>query len=218
MRTGLVILCILTLLMIAGAFPVQDGSQTAIFSTPVFILASAALAASLLVCSAKKIRWRSTLFLLCHLGIVLILAGALARFVWGEKYEVTVPVSRSHRAVNLRMPDGAARPLGFGLSVTDFSVEFYDDVERRTPKYYEAQLEFAHADNTSQTALLAVNKPVLYDGWWIHLQSYDARAERYIIVALKRDPGLPAVKSGIWMLMTGTTGLCLRKRGRPDAV
>jgi len=218
MRTGLILLSVLTLLMIAGAIPVKDGSQTAIFQTPVFILAAAALAVSLVVCSAKNLHWRKLPFLLCHLGLVLILAGALARLVWGENYEATIPVARSHRALNLRMPDGTARPLGFGLSVTDFKVEFYDSIERKVPKHYEASLEFALPDDTMEQAILAVNQPVFQGGWWFHLQSYDAHAERYVIVAIKRDPGLRVTLTGIWMVMVGTAGLCFRKQRGHDAV
>jgi cytochrome c biogenesis protein ResB len=213
MRAGLIILCILTLLMIAGAIPVKDGSQTAIFSTPVFILAAAALAVALIIRSVRNLHARKIPFLLCHLGIVLILAGALVRFVRGENYEVTIPVASSHRALNLRMPDGTARPLGFGLSVTDFTVEFYDAVQRQVPRHYEAQLEFALPDDTMKQAVLAVNRPVFQGGWWFYLQSYDAREKRFVIVRVKRDPGLPAVKGGIWMVMIGTAALCFRKRG-----
>jgi hypothetical protein len=262
------VLGVLTLLMIAGAVPVKDGSQTAIFQTPVFLLAAAALAVSLIVCSVRRLHWRNIPFLLCHLGAVLILAGALTRFVWGEKYEVTIPVARSHRALNLRMPDGTPRPLGFGLSVTEFSVGFYNPVYRLmagdkvlgeftagngsfldlgergriavaelklpgvhgwkpqymlpnglrlecsalTPKHYEARLEFALPDNSAEQAVLAVNRPVFHGGWWFHLQSYDAHAGRYVIVGIKRDPGLRAALGGIWMVMAGTAGLCFRKQ------
>lgn len=218
MRTGLVILAVLTLLMIAGAVPVKDGSQTAIFSTPVFLLTAAALAVSLIVCSVRRFHWRQIPFLLCHLGVVLILVGALARFVWGEKYQVTIPVTAHHRAFNLRMPDGTARPLGFGLSVTDFRVEFYDTEDRQTPKYYEAMLDFVLPDDTIKQVLLAVNRPVFQGGWWFHLESYDARAQRYVILGVKRDPGLPAALGGIWTVLIGTAGLCFRKRESVNAV
>ncbi len=214
MKFGIIILCALLLFLLAGVVPGAGGlNASAIYYSPIFILTAAALAGSLILCSVQRRRWRKVPFLLCHLGVVLILAGAMARFVWGEKYEVTIPVARNHRALNLRMPDGTARPLGFGLSVTKFSVEFYDSAARKTPKVYEAQLEFSMPDNTAEQARLAVNHPVFHGGWWFHLQSYDARAGRYVILAVKRDPGLWAVTGGFWMLIIGTFLICFRREG-----
>ncbi|MGD9873129.1 MAG: cytochrome c biogenesis protein ResB [Kiritimatiellia bacterium] len=266
MRAGLVILSMLALLVLAGAVPVRDGAQTAVFSSPVFLIVAAALSVSLAACSFRQ--RRDIPFLLCHAGIILILAGAFARFIRGEFYEVTIPVTPSHRALNLQMPDGEKRPLGFGLSVVDFSVDFYPPVYRLIrsdeepdefvleddgfidlpghgrinaselklpgvqgwkpvhelpdgsrvelkmlkPKHYEARLEFSMPDDTSEQASLAVNHPVCHGGWWFHLESYDPRAGRFVILKIKRDPGLRAVKGGIWMAMIGTFGLCFRRR------
>ncbi len=271
MRTGLILMAVLALFMIVGAVPVRSGSQTAIFSSPVFVVAAAGLAVSLLACALRRSRLRQLPFVLCHLGVVLVMAGALVRLARGETYEATIPVTRRHRAVNLRLPDGTARPLGFAVSVTRLSVEFYDPVYRllrgartlgefpvreggvldlgeygtlavselklpgvqgwlprhalpggarlevlaRVPKHYEAGLEFYEGEAPPRAAGLAVNRPVHHGGWWFHLQSYDARAGRFVVVAVKRDPGLPAALGGIWLVMAGTAGLCFRRPRRP---
>ena len=96
MRVAVILLCMLGLLMIAGAVPARDGAQTAVFRSPVFVIILAGLALSCAVCVVRGRRFRSIPFVLCHAGVILIVAGAGLRLARGGKYEVSIPVTAEH--------------------------------------------------------------------------------------------------------------------------
>jgi cytochrome c biogenesis protein ResB len=58
----------------------------------------------------------------------------------------------------------------------------------------------------AKDALIEVNKPVSMDGWKIYQLSYDTamgKWSRYSVFELVKDPWLPAVYTGIAMLLAG---------------
>ena len=123
MRFAVGILTTLTLFMAAGALPAKGGGQTVVFRSPVFILLLTLLALSLLWCCWRRPRIG---FLLCHAGIVLILAGALLGHLGGVKTQFAAPIAMEHGIDRLPGPNETAIPLPFALTVTAFDVQFYD--------------------------------------------------------------------------------------------
>lgn len=112
--------------MIAGALPARGGGQTAVFASPLFIALLAALCGLLLRCSVRRRHLRHVGFVLCHSGLVLILAGALVGFLLGQRTQFAAPVSSEHVLRELPGPGEQSIPLGFGLSVASFAVQFHD--------------------------------------------------------------------------------------------
>jgi hypothetical protein len=81
----------------------------------------------------------------------------------------------------------------------------------RSARSFDARLEFTDAAGTRVLRDLRVNHPVTHGGWRFHLQSYDNRAQRYILVKARQDPGRLAVLTGIWILLAGTAWACWRR-------
>lgn len=127
MVTAICILSVLVLFMLAGALPTPGGMQSAVFRSPVFALLLGALAVSLAVCLwRRRPTWRSFGFHLTHLAVVVILVGAFLGFTLGKRTRFRLPVALLHEVRELPMPDGGWLEPGFGLSVTHFSVSYYD--------------------------------------------------------------------------------------------
>ena len=60
------------------------------------------------------------------------------------------------------------------------------------------------------------NKPVTVDGWKIYQYGYDTQMgamSQTSILELVRDPWLPAVYTGIYMMLAGAVCMCVLGRG-----
>ncbi|OHB77693.1 MAG: hypothetical protein A2Z34_09805 [Planctomycetes bacterium RBG_16_59_8] len=66
-------------------------------------------------------------FLFSHVGIVVILAGALVGSIGGEKGFIALHEGRSAKAMVLR-ETGQPKELGFAVKLDDFQIEYYDAV------------------------------------------------------------------------------------------
>ena len=126
MRHTPALLTLLALFMIAGVLPARGGGQAVIFASPLFIALLAVLSLLLLGCALRRRPWRDLGFVLAHGGLVLILLGAFVGFLLGRKAEFAAPISPEHVLHELPGPGEQPIALPFGLSVTEFSVQFYD--------------------------------------------------------------------------------------------
>jgi hypothetical protein len=103
---------------------------THIFSARWFIALLCVLAASVMVCSTRRLttikrvsgsaQRRALGSMLTHLSILLILAGAVVRGIWGEKGYIEL---REGESVVGFEGDRGARPLPFELQLTKFEIE-----------------------------------------------------------------------------------------------
>ncbi|OGV58109.1 MAG: hypothetical protein A2283_16230 [Lentisphaerae bacterium RIFOXYA12_FULL_48_11] len=217
MLTAVILFGLLVLFMLAGVFPVQGGMQTVVFYTPVFLLLMAILATLSLACCWKKrnIFLKKIGFQLTHLGIIVILAGALTGYLTAKKSEFALPISSTHEIKQIPTPDGqSSYDMGFGITVTNFTVDFYEQTEGRlatTPKHFQASLQITPNDGPAISHKLEVNHPVEHQGWRFFLMSYDTESRRYVVLGARSDPGRKVVFAGIAMLMLGCTIMCFRK-------
>ena len=157
MTAALVLMAVIVLFLLAGGIPVQQGSQTAVFRTPVFIALLVLLSASLVACCVqRRFSARHVGFHLAHAGVVCILAGAAVGFLAGREAEVSVPVSDGHAISRLPSRDGTYIPLDFTVGATRFNVESYapdyhlfrPDCVARDPGYQFVRTVHASADGT----------------------------------------------------------------------
>jgi hypothetical protein len=103
---------------------------THIFSAWWFIALLGVLAATVMVCSTRRLatvkrsngfaRRRALGSLLTHISILLILGGAVLRGVWGEKGRLELRVGQSVAEFET---DRGARPLPFALQLAKFEIE-----------------------------------------------------------------------------------------------
>lgn len=124
MRFAIVILCAVILLLLAGVLPVGKGlSATAVYTSPIMILLLGLLSVASVKCCFKR---RPVGFILVHLGVVIILAGAFAGYLVGTKGNIQLQLRRPAAVSGLA---GAKPvPFGFDVSAKDFKVEFYPPV------------------------------------------------------------------------------------------
>lgn len=129
MRLAVAILVALVAFLLVGAIPVEDGAQIVVFHTPAFIALAAALALSLVRCAfGRRWRWRRAGFPAVHLGVVAILAGALAGHLAGKRGDMVLPLTDKHVTDRIERPGGPPAALGFGVSAIQFDVAWYDPV------------------------------------------------------------------------------------------
>lgn len=76
----------------------------------------------------------------------------------------------------------------------------------REPKRYASEVIIYTKDGKSVESTIEVNKPTEVNGWKIYQVSYDESKGKWStisILELVRDPWLPVVYTGIWMLIVG---------------
>jgi len=74
------------------------------------------------------------------------------------------------------------------------------------PKKYSSELELFAKDGTKEKVILEVNKPYTFKGWKIYQLSYDESMGRWSetsVLELVRDPWLPVVYLGLFMILAG---------------
>jgi hypothetical protein len=75
-----------------------------------------------------------------------------------------------------------------------------------SPKAFRSDVTLIGAGGERKTAALEVNKPVDFHGWKLYQVGYDEKAGRWSTLSLVeavRDPWLPAVYLGFFMIMAG---------------
>jgi cytochrome c biogenesis protein ResB len=83
------------------------------------------------------------------------------------------------------------------------------------PKRFASRVEVFTDTHERYPATIEVNKPLALRGWKIYQLSYDERRGRWSqtsTVELVRDPWLPAVYTGIFMMLAGTLFTMARMR------
>jgi hypothetical protein len=74
------------------------------------------------------------------------------------------------------------------------------------PKKFSSEVSIITKDGKSQTAMIEVNKPFRINGWTIYQLGYNTEKGRWSdlsVLQLVRDPWLPAVYTGIFLMMAG---------------
>jgi hypothetical protein len=83
---------------------------------------------------------------------------------------------------------------------------FYLIMVPGSPKAFRSNVVLSGNGGDKSTALLEVNKPVSFYGWRLYQMGYDEKAGRWSSLSLieaVRDPWLPVVYLGFFMIMAG---------------
>ena len=146
--------------------------------------------------NSSGVRW---LFLLCHAGLLLVLAAGF----WGApdkdvmRMRVTAEPSRE-----MLYENGSRGIVDYTLALKDLRVEYYSN---GTPSSYEADVEVA-----DRVVTLSVNHPYRVSmGEHIYPTSVDEKGST-CIVQLVRQPWQKVTLAGIVMLIAGAVLMFLR--------
>lgn len=104
-----------------------------------------------------------------HLGIVVILIGALIGSLYGFRANVNIVEGETvNKVYDFRR--GEELTLGFDVKCDDFTVEFYPGTER--PKRYASDLKIIENGNIVAQKTIEVNTPLSYKGLTFYQSSY----------------------------------------------
>lgn len=108
-----------------------------------------------------------------HLGIVVILIGALIGSLFGFRANLNIVEGESvNKAYDFRK--GQEIPLGFDVKCENFTLEFYPGTER--PKRYASDLKIIENGKVVAQKTIEVNTPLSYKGLTFYQSSYGPAA------------------------------------------
>ena len=146
-------------------------------------------------------RWKALPSLLIHLGFFLTLVFSALGSADRKTLEMTVREGESETvAVG---EDGMSVDTGLSVRLEDFVMETYPN---GMPKKFASDVEVTGRSGSPVRAVIEVNKPIKVDGWNIYQYDYDSEAgteSRISVFQLVRNPWLPLVYSGIFILLAG---------------
>lgn len=148
-------------------------------------------------------------FLLNHLGLfVALVCATLGNADIRQLRMITTQGAVEQQAFDL---DGKVVDAPLAIELQRFIMETYAD---GSPRRFASDIKVITRDGDSLTATVDVNHPLDIDGWKIYQYGYDTEAgaqSRISILELVRDPWLPFVYAGIFMMLAGALCMLLLK-------
>ena len=192
----------------SGHVPTEPFGITSMLSFWPFVLAYLWLTMLVGMVSLTRLRpkWRNVPFLLNHLGLFIALVSGTLGNADMQSLHMMVQEGKSEwRAVDAH---GKLYKLPFCIELNDFSVE-------KSPKLsYMSDVSVRNRYDVVRRDTIRVNKPLSVSGWKIYQFDYEEARDglRDIsIFELVRDPWLPYVYLGIFMMLAGAGGGILKK-------
>ena len=115
-----------------------------------------------------------------HIGVLLVLAGALIGSIFGFKGFVAIHENTSESHVVLKQ--GASQPLGFEIRCDKFTVEFY---ETGAPKEFRSDVSILEQGKVIKQAAIRVNSPVTHNGMTFYQSTYGRDVPSGIVLEIK---------------------------------
>ena len=161
------------------------------------------------------LRWklREIPFLLNHLGVFVAIAAATLGAP--DKQDVLIQAFRDIPENRAVCDDGSMLQMDLSIELHKFIMETYPD---GSPKRFASDITVSRRDGSQVSGTVDVNKPMKVDGWKIYQYDYDSKAgaqSAYSTFELVRDPWLPAVYAGIFMMLAGALCLMLFMAPKP---
>lgn len=206
---------ILACLLIAGMVTGTLITKINIFQLIWFKAALILLLISLIVCSARRVRWRFNFFgpLMMHISFALILIGAMISGIWGQKGSMQIfegmgadyfYVSRFDNPITSVVKD--MQILDFEVYLQEFNIEYYYDKGSQSEAIsnYQSHIVIYENEKIFAEAVIEVNKPFKYKGYSFYQQSYgDHHSLEYTVLGVSKDPGMPIIYIGMAGLCAG---------------
>lgn len=162
----------------------------------------------------RRLTVRNVAFLLNHFGLFLALTtGTLGNADMQRMKMITVVGEPEWRALTQQQQ---VVELPLAIELKKFIMETYDD---GSPKRFASDVQILTQSGKNITATVDVNKPVEVDGWKIYQYGYDQQMgamSQSSIFELVRDPWLPAVYTGIYMMLAGALCMLFMGKGKKN--
>lgn len=162
------------------------------------------VAAFAVLCALVLFNGRSIAAKCFHLGIALVLGGwVISQFV--------SPVDKN---IMLYEGDIARLSRTTELQLDKFTIDYWHDTG--TVRQYTSALTILTKQPPFRRATVAVNHPLVVDGWWLYQSSWGKTHDYpYTVLLCVKDCGLPIVTCGGILLLVGALLLILRRRTTP---
>ena len=197
---------------------------TDVYRSPWFIGLLSLLWLSLLVCAKGRLKsWKKqTGSLLTHLGLLIILLGALINTLLGESGFVSLPKG-DDQAIFLTGNSGYRfKKLGFLASLDELSINWPIPGEQnkdltcaigqKQPPAPEGRVNFFDTDGRIITVkTIKINQPFSFKGYTFYLENYEGRYLNWVELKVTNDPGIPLVYAGFILLNLGAIAIVIRK-------
>ena len=151
-------------------------------------------------------KWRRDIpFLLNHLGLFIALIAATIGNADMQRLRMITTVGEPEwRALTV---NNEIMELPIAIELNKFIMETYDD---GSPKRFASNINIYTQNGKNFATTVDVNKPVKVEGYKIYQYGYDTKMgpnSQVSIFELVRDPWLPVVYTGIFMMIAGAAGL-----------
>lgn len=113
-------------------------------------------------CSRKGMRWDVWGSPILHVGLCLILMGAVFSIGMGRQIYYEIPVGKTAKV--------SGHSGIFTLQVNEFTIDYYED--QLSPKQYRSKMTVKDGNGATKNLLTQVNSPAKYDGVSIIQQAY----------------------------------------------
>ena len=160
-----------------------------------------------------RFRLKEIPFLLNHLGVFVAIVSATLGSADVQKLQMTVYYDNPEwRALS---DDEVVVEPGVAIELHEFTIDYYEDM---TPKRFASDISVYTEDGKNLRGVVEVNKPLKVNGWKIYQYGYDnTRGSKspYSVFMLVKDPWLPAVYTGIFLMLAGALCLMLFMAPKP---
>jgi cytochrome c biogenesis factor len=192
-----------------------------VFSGAPFAVALLLLLTNLGLATRRRMRQhgpKAWFFSLNHAGLWIVIASAML----GSGDMIRARMILVEGQAEAMVVDAAGRQgyLPFGLFLQRFYVEQYPEETGRpgAPKRFAAEVTVLRHNQRFEDVAIEVNKPLRRDGWTLYLTNYDlspnGQTNQCLIEAV-RDPWLPAVYTGIFLMLGGAVAMLFRNPFAP---
>lgn len=187
-----------------------------IFNGAPFAVAMLLLLTNLALATFRRVRQHGAqewFFSLNHAGLWITLAAAM--FGSGDMIRARMILVEGQAEAMVVDAAGRHGYLPFGLFLQRFYVEAYPEEGGRpgAPKRFAAEVTVLRPDQRFDDVRIEVNHPLRRDGWTLYLTNYDlspnGQTDQCMIEAV-RDPWLPAVYAGIFLMLGGAVAMLFR--------
>ena len=146
-------------------------------------------------------------FLLNHLGLFIALTTATLGNADMQRVKMICSVGQPEwRALE---QGGGVKEMPIAIELKKFIMETYDN---GAPKRFASKIQILTKTGKNIEATIDVNKPYEVDGWKIYQYGYDTQMgakSQITILELVRDPWLPLVYTGFYMMLAGAVIMAL---------
>ena len=201
-------LALLILAMIAATFlETAKGTPAAfrwVYHNPVFIVLWALAAVTGLIYLIKAGAQKKLFTFLLHVSLVVILAGALVTFLFGESGSIHLRTGEATAAYEL--DDESPATLPFSIRLNEFAIDYHTG--SMAPSDYRSSVTFLPE---GRTVLISMNNIAKYKGYRFYQADYDEDGQGSIL-AVSHDPwGVGITYTGYLLLLLSMIGFFFQK-------